>query len=202
MFLIDRSYREIKISNKKGRGVFAKKLITAGNVIGDYVGKLIRLEEMDFEKEKENLYLMNYRDEIGIYPDLTKDGVHLLNHSCSPNCFIYKYKMHTLVFALRDIEKREELTISYLLPPKKYCHPCPHKCFCKSEVCTGSMHLSEKDYKIWQKFQEINFKITEGSILSFKDRLKPLAKYPKSIPESYITKLDDLKLYVVKPSLP
>jgi SET domain-containing protein len=175
MFLINKSFWEVKETKKKGFGVFAKKTIKTGTVIGDYVGKLIRLEEVDFDKEKENLYLMYYDDNHGIYPDLTKPGIHLLNHSCSPNCWITKFKDHTLVFALKNIKAGEELTISYLLPPRNICTDCTHHCFCKSKNCSGTMHLSESKYKKWQKFQQRKNHIY---LSQKKPYLSPLTKYP------------------------
>ena len=81
MFLIPSNFWEIRETKNKGRGVFAKKPIPTGTIIGDYVGKLIQLNDVDFDKEKKNLYLMYYNDEIGIYPDLKKPGVYLINHS-------------------------------------------------------------------------------------------------------------------------
>lgn len=191
MFLIPKSFWEIRETKKKGRGVFANKPIKAGAVIGDYVGKLVRLEDVDYDKEKKKLFLMYYNDNTGIYPDLNKPGVHLLNHSCSPNCFIYKYKDRTLIFALCDIQKEEELTIHYLLPPKMSFNKCPHVCFCRSKNCTGLMHLSEEKYKIWQDFQKKQKTVVSKKSIK-EGVLKPLSNYPKSVPNSYITKVNKL----------
>lgn len=191
MFLIPQSYLEIRKTKKKGRGVFTKLAFPKGIIIGDYIGKLIHIKDIDFNAEKKNLYLMNYSNEIGIYPNLKKPGVHLINHSCSPNCWVYKYKGHTLVFAMRKIKKNEEFTIHYLLPPKMTYENCTHICFCGSKNCTGSMHLSEEIYKIWQNFQKKHkSKVNKNSIKE--GVLKPLINYPKSIPESYITKIKNL----------
>ena len=191
MFLIPSNFWEIRETKNKGRGVFAKKPIPTGTIIGDYVGKLIQLNDVDFDKEKKNLYLMYYNDEIGIYPDLKKPGVYLINHSCSSNCMIYEYIRHTLVFAFKNIKKNEELTISYLLPPKMNCKKCRHNCFCGSINCTGSMHLTEEKYKKWRDFQEKEeskiYKINNNT-----NELKPLTNYPKSIPKSYIAKIKSL----------
>lgn len=193
MFLIPKSYWEIRETKSKGRGVFAKKPISKATVIGDYTGKLIHIKDIDFEGEKKNLYLMNYSDKIGIYPDLRKSGVHLINHSCSPNCWIYKYKEHTLVFALKKIQKDEELTISYLLPPKMSCNNCTHTCFCGGKNCTGSMHLTEEKYRKWRNFQEKQKgKVNKISIK--RGKLKPLSYYPMSVPKSYITKIIRLRI--------
>ena len=197
MFLIPTSFWEIKKTKDKGKGVFARKKIPTGTLIGDYMGKLVQLKDVDFDKEKRKLFLMYYNDKLGIYPDLKKPGVHLINHSCSPNCWITKFKDRTIIFVLKNIEVGEELTISYLLPPKMNCDPCPHKCFCKSKNCTGSMHLTESGHKKWQGFQN-----KEGKKDVFKTKrsangLKPFKKYPKLISKKLISEIEVLqkKLY-------
>ena len=53
MFLLNTDYWEVKESEKKGRGVFVKKDITAGTVIGDYLGKIV--SDDDETKENEGL---------------------------------------------------------------------------------------------------------------------------------------------------
>ncbi|HLE49212.1 MAG TPA: SET domain-containing protein [Patescibacteria group bacterium] len=192
MFLIPASFWKIRKTKNKGRGVFARKPIRQGALIGDYVGKLVQLLDFDFDKEKRELYLMYYNDELGIYPDLKISGVHLLNHSCSPNCWIIKYKNHTVVFALKNIRKGSELTISYLLPPKMNCNPCPHRCFCKSKKCTGSMHLTESGYKKWQAFQD---KHKRGMSKTNRNagELELLKKYPKSFSKKLISEIKVLQ---------
>ena len=44
MFLLSEDYLQIRKTKKKGFGVFAKKRIKAGTVIGDYLGKVIKTE--------------------------------------------------------------------------------------------------------------------------------------------------------------
>ena len=194
MFLIPESFWEIRKTKAKGRGIFAKKPISAGTLIGDYVGKLVHLKDVDFGKEKKKLYLMYYSDTTGIYPDLRKPGVHLLNHSCSPNCWITRFRNHTIVFALKNIKKREELTISYLLPPKNICKPCPHICHCQSKRCTKTMHLTEGGYKKWQDFQDKEEKKGKYKKINNENILKPLAKYPKTISKRYIMEIENLEI--------
>lgn len=187
MFLIDQNYYEVRKTKTRGRGVFAKKEIAERKVLGDYVGWLLPFEEIDFKKEKKNMYLMYYDDNTAIYPYLKKPGVHLLNHSCNPNCFIKIYKRHTIVFTLRKIKKGEELTINYLLPPKDGCINCTHQCFCESIRCTGTMHLSNKIYSKWQKIQEKELKNENRKTHS--KRLAPFDKYPSTVSVNYIEEL-------------
>lgn len=155
MFLLTNRYWEIKNTKNKGRGVFCKKEIKAKTIIGEYTGKKVEIEKYDLEKDKDGLYLMFLDDKYAIYPDLNSEDIHLINHSCEPNCWILNTKDKVFFFALRNIKVGEELTISYLLPPKdKTCNPCSHDCKCKSKKCTGTMHLSEDAFNKWQKFQK------------------------------------------------
>lgn len=183
MFLISNDFWQIKKTKEKGLGVFAKKNIKAGTIIGDYLGKVIKTAEYDLEKDKFGLYLMYYSDEASIYPNLKKPGPHLLNHSCTPNCWIYIHHGHTLFFTLRNIEPNEELTISYLLSPKdELCKPCSHNCKCESRLCTGTMHLTQEKYEKWQEFQNLERRKTKTAKFTFGKNLEKLGSYPKTIP--------------------
>ncbi len=194
MFLISKDSIEISKTEKKGWAVFAAKLIPKGTIIGDYVGNLVPYEDVDFESEKRDMFLMYYNDTLGLLPDFKTPGVYLINHSCSPNCWIYKYKGHTLFFALRNISKNEELTISYLLSPQNNCKPCTHNCYCGSKNCIGTMHLSEEKYNRWQEFQKQEFTNTEieGTISTRK--LEPLENYPDKISSEIIDKIVRLEI--------
>lgn len=183
MFLLKDDFWEVKRVRGKGRGVFVQKEIKAGTIIGDYLGKVIKTRDYDLGKDKKGLYLMYYSDKASIYPNLKKPDIHLLNHSCSPNCWLYIYKGHTLFFALRKIKAGEELTISYLLNPNDgTCDPCTHFCKCGSKHCGGTMHLSEDKYARWQRFQNNQKKKTKRSKIVFGKNLPKLTSYPETIP--------------------
>jgi len=183
MFLIPQDFWQVKKTAHKGLGVFAAKKLTKGTVIGDYLGTVIKTSDYDFTLDQNGLFLMYYSDAASIYPDLSVPGIHLINHSCLPNCWIYNLNGHTLFFALRNIQVDEELTVSYLLSPKsKYCNPCRHICKCQSKNCTGSMHLSPEKFTIWQTFQDKHVKKTRKAGVVYGQTLPPLPKYPKSIP--------------------
>jgi SET domain-containing protein len=154
MFFLPQNFWEIRNTGKKGRGVFCLNEIKAKTIIGEYTGIKIKIEEYDLEKDKDGLYLMFLNDKYAIYPDLEIDDIHLINHSCNPNCWIFNTGKHIYFFALRDIKIGEELTVSYLLPPIGECKPCNHNCFCESDNCSGTMHQTENQYNRWQKFQE------------------------------------------------
>lgn len=182
MFLLSPGSWEMKKTKKKGWGIFTKKQIQAGTVIGDYLGKIIKTAEYDLNNDKKGLFLMYFSDKASIYPDLEKPGIHLLNHSCIPNCWIYVYKGHTLFFALRKINPGEELTISYLLNPDGNCTPCTHVCMCESSHCSGTMHLSKIKFNQWQTFQMKENKKTKRAKILYGRNLPKLKKYPSQIP--------------------
>lgn len=181
MFFIPQNFLEVKNTKEKGKGVFAKKDIIPGIVIGDYIGTVLKTAKA-LPDDKENLYLMYYHDQASIFPDLKIPGIHLLNHSCTPNCWMYTHKGHTLFFTLRKIFKGEELTISYLLSPKDpYCKACTHICACSSSFCTKSFHLSEKQYDAWSLFHDAQIKHTKKKRIRYGKTLAKLSHYPKTI---------------------
>lgn len=182
MFFIPKNAWEVRITDKKGQGIFAEKDIAPGTVIGDYTGTVLKTAEALLSDDKENFYLMYYHDQASIFPDLKIPGIHLLNHSCTPTCWMYTYRGHTLFFALRKIFKGEELTISYLLSPKEpYCKECTHICHCGSKFCTKSFHLSEKKYQSWDTFHTIQGKATKKQRIQYGKQLPELSSYPNTI---------------------
>ena len=155
MFLISTNYFQIKKTKNKGWGVFVRKKIKEKIIIGEYTGTKVEIEKYDLEQDKIGLYLMFLNDKYAVYPDLTKIDIYLINHSCEPNCWILNTSDRVFFFTLRDIKIGEELTISYLLPPKdETCNPCSHNCYCGSQKCTGTMHQTVRQFKRWQAFQK------------------------------------------------
>lgn len=182
MFLLSSDYWHIQKTKEKGRGVFARKKIAAGTIIGDYLGKVIKTSTYDLSKDTKGLYLMYLTDQASIYPNLKKPDIHLFNHACVPNCWMYIYRGHTLFFSLRDIEAGEELTISYLLSPKdETCDLCTHVCRCSSISCSGTMHLTKQQYEKWQRFLGLEKKKTKCVRFVYGKILPKLSVYPTRI---------------------
>ncbi len=190
MILLEKNSWEVKATNNRGQGLFATKDIAPGTVVGDYLGKVLRTAEIDIPEEKENFYLMYYHDKASIYPDLTKSGVHLFNHSCMPNCGLFTFQGHVLFFSLKYIFAEEELTVSYMLPPKdSFCNPCNHICNCGSKFCRKTMHQSQEEYDKWRIFQDDQSKKTKRKRVTYGKELAPLPTYPKSLPDNSIYSL-------------
>jgi hypothetical protein len=141
MFLIPQSQWEVRKTKSKGRGVFAKEEIAGGTVIGDYIGRVLNDEQHEEYEKKHGLYAMEWNDEATVYADPDSIGIHLINHSCAPNCDAYTYEHHTLYFALRKIFPGEEISVSYNLGPPSKDNPITEACHCGSPLCRGTMSL-------------------------------------------------------------
>lgn len=185
MLLLSDGFWKMRDTLKKGRGIFTEKDIEPGVVIGDYIGKVIKTSEEDTYEDDKNFYTMYYHDYASIYPsDTNKPGLHIINHSCTPNTWMYSYRGHTLYFAIRKIFKEEELTVSYLLSPRdEACNPCTHICACESVVCTKTMHLSQEEYKKWKAYDDDLSKKTKRERIRYGKELPLLTKYPNTIPD-------------------
>jgi hypothetical protein len=163
-----------KHKNDHGRGVFATQDIDGGTIIGDYLGTITKTEDED--EDKYGTYYLWYNDTSSVYADPQKPGVHIINHSCMPNCSMYFYKDRTLFFAVRKIFKGEELTVSYEMgAPDEGCDPCIHGCYCNTPLCKGTWHNAEKeeDESYVDEYEDGNAK--PGT------ELQLLSSYPKSI---------------------
>jgi hypothetical protein len=181
MFLIPEDAWEVRETAKKGRGLFARKDILPGIIIGDYLGKVIHPADEDEINEEENFYLMYYHDRASIFPNLLEPDIYLLNHSCTPNTWMYTYRGHTLFFALRHIFPGEELTINYLLSPQDdTCAPCSHLCSCEGVICHQTMHLSKKRYALWSEFHNQEMARTKPERIRYGKDLPPLSSYPQA----------------------
>src|SRR3989338_4241266 len=149
MFLINSSSYKIKKTKNKGGGVFIKKDLEGGTVIGDYLGKIVSHEE---EEDSNVFYGMTRNDDEMILPDPDTAGVNYINHSCAPNCAMYPYKGHMLIVALRKIFTGEELSYLYLVDPEEGL-TFYYACKCGAPWCRGSMVTSwEYSKKFWDTF--------------------------------------------------
>ena len=186
MFLISKESIKVITSKKKGKGVFANKDIPAGTVIADYLGRVTRPGEED--ENAEPFYAFYYNDSAEIVADPGKIGMQLVNHSCAPTCDTYPYQGHMLLFASRHIFKGEELTFQYFLEPSDSPLQRPRPCHCGSNLCHGTMYVSEAEAEKWNKY--VNKKqgqyLHQPPPVAYGEQLPPLKKYPKFIPDNPI----------------
>lgn len=185
MILLPADSWEIRKTGKRGKGIFITKDIPAGTVVGDYIGKIVPEAEEDKYDNAGHFYLMYYHSNASIFPNLRKPGIHLINHSCTPNVWMYTYMGHTLYFAIRHIFPGEELNVSYLLSPQdKDCNPCNHLCHCNGVICYHTMHLSKEQYERWETFHDQEAAKTKRSRVTYGKTLPLLSHYPEVIEDN------------------
>lgn len=97
----------VEIRNSKfGKGLFAKKEISAGTVLCRATGKELSFEQTVLLKERESHALQTDFDKY----ILCEPPFLYSNHSCNPNCGV---NQNLELFALRAIKKGEELFWDY-----------------------------------------------------------------------------------------
>ncbi|MCF8260708.1 MAG: SET domain-containing protein [Melioribacteraceae bacterium] len=103
----------VKDSAIHGKGIFASKNISAGQLIMFIEGEVISGEECERREEEENnVYIFwngnNYIDTAGT------DKIKFINHHCDPNCEVTDGDTNTLqLIAKRKIYSGEEILMDY-----------------------------------------------------------------------------------------
>ncbi len=194
MLTLPKSDYVVRTSKKTGRGIFATRDIEPGVVVGDYIGKIIKPDSSD--ENKNGLYDMRGGLRYDILANPKKEGIHWINHSCANNSDAYPYRGHILYVTMRKVFKGEEITANYGLgeADEKDIVCSKHVCNCGSRICTGTMHEEALCYEAWctawEKLLKREFKEWYRKLPGkYGDQLKPLDAYPASI------KLDDPRVY-------
>jgi len=107
---------KIKKSNINNRGLYAAKNIKAGTKIIYYKGKIITKKETERNPKYDNnkaIYLFNLNNRYDLDGDFQYNTARLINHSCNPNCEVDGIGLKLWIFALRNIQKGEELSYDY-----------------------------------------------------------------------------------------
>ncbi|KAL9655428.1 hypothetical protein ABK040_016841 [Willaertia magna] len=139
----------VKQSGEKGYGLFSKEdIIPKGKFIIEYVGEVIdekiyKQRQSEYDGERHYYFLSIAPNQI---IDASRKGnvARFINHSCEPNAVLQKWTIghqsRIGVFALRDIEKDEEITFDYAFE----CYGVSfQKCYCGSKNCRGT--ITSKD---------------------------------------------------------
>jgi hypothetical protein len=183
MFLLDSSKWKVKKTKWKGRGVFATQEIEAGVVIGDYIGKVLRPDQ---DPDEDGIYSMELGDKAIIAPHVDSIGVHVINHSCMPNCALYPYEGHMLYVSLRVIFPGEELTVNYFISPTGEDDESVLMCSCGSPLCRGTMYVSSEREEAFVAFIERMQGSKYNMKLPLYKDLPPLSVYPSHVEDNPI----------------
>ena len=105
---------KVKVTPKKGRGLFATKNIKKGEIIEKCpVLALTPKERLNAEKTLLNYYIYPWRSTRGASVVLGYGSI--INHSFDPNAdWKQNFKSNTMVYrAIKDISKGQEITVNY-----------------------------------------------------------------------------------------
>ena len=117
-----------------GRGLFAKSVITEGEIVVVKGGYILRREQRNRIEKDLGPAEIQITETLFIGPTTAAEregGMMHLNHSCEPNVGL----QGQIVFvAMRDIAADEELTVDYAMFDDE---PYEMRCHCRSNRCRG-----------------------------------------------------------------
>ncbi|MDD5068531.1 MAG: SET domain-containing protein-lysine N-methyltransferase [Candidatus Pacebacteria bacterium] len=126
-----------KLSGPMGFGLFAKKFIPKETFITYIDGEVVYGEkESDVAKTHKTAgdYVVPFHKNF--YRNAFNSKAVTINHSCDPNCYV---KDLFCMYAMRDIQKGEQLTQSYSLICNSDWKVPGGKCHCGSKNCHGTI---------------------------------------------------------------
>jgi uncharacterized protein len=135
----------VRRSRVHGRGLFARTPYMAGDLVGEYRGRVIDVAlegETSSAWNSDPSYTLLFALDDGLTIDAGVKGnsIRFINHSCDPNCETSVEGDRVFVHALRQIEPGEELTYDYnLRPGDPDDSPDAYACRCGSKMCRGTM---------------------------------------------------------------
>ena len=145
----------IKASKIDKKGLCAKKDITPGTRIIQYIGKLITKKQTEnnnkFDNDKD-IYLFNLNNKFDLDGDFKFNTARLINHSCDPNCEVTGTGLKLWIAAIKDIKKGEELSYDYGFSYDKDYKQFP--CKCGKNNCVGYIVRSGSRWRINKKFKK------------------------------------------------
>ena len=133
-------FLEVRQSAIHGTGGYARKDISSGTRIIEYVGERIDKIESAKRCEAENAYIFTIDDDYDLDGSVAWNPAKFINHSCAPNCEAEWDEGRIYINALRDLKQGEELTFNYGFDMEEY-HE--HVCECRKPECVGYMVAEE-----------------------------------------------------------
>lgn len=119
---------ETKVTDKKGKGVFAKVHFLAGQIILEFKGDIIKKAD-----------ITNYGEVLQITDDtylgLSGSVDDYINHSCDPNCGLRIVGNRALLVSLYDIQAGSEITFDYSTSSNDKKDDWELECACGSIKC-------------------------------------------------------------------
>lgn len=128
---------QISRSSIEGRGCFAAVRFHSHQLIAEYVGEKITIDEAERRRcEPGRKYICDVDLECAIDGSCGGNGTEYINHSCDPSCYLVVLRARIFLYAGRDIEPGEEITADYLYELELEGLSCK----CRSSVCFGCVN--------------------------------------------------------------
>ncbi len=137
----------VKASPVHGKGLFATRKIPAGSRVIEYRGERIDWDEAQ-RRAGERGGPVNHTFFFSLHDGRVIDGgrrgndARFINHACEPNCEAFEHEDgRVYIYALRPIERGEELNYNYALIYEGRHTPAIKRAFacrCGTPGCTGT----------------------------------------------------------------
>ena len=154
-----RSYANHKLvlfkTDMKGYGLRTTGFIRKGRFLVEYVGEVIDMDELARRNKKYkreghiHQYVMSLIHGTVIDSTVKGNWARFINHSCEPNCVAEKwlvngeYRMG--LFAKRDLNPGEEITIDYRFENFGTTDLQNEKCYCGAATCRGTISIKNNN---------------------------------------------------------
>tara|TARA_B100001057_G_C22776054_1_gene921615 strand:+ start:740 stop:1198 length:459 start_codon:yes stop_codon:yes gene_type:complete len=129
---------KVKKSKIDKNGLYANRNIKKGTRIIEYRGKVITVKQSEINPKFDNdkaIYLFNLNKRYDLDGDFKFNTARLINHSCNPNCEVMGKGLKVWVYAIKDIQKGDELSYDYGFGFDQDYKQFP--CNCGSKNCVG-----------------------------------------------------------------
>ena len=126
---------EVRASRIHGKGVYARRNVPPKKRIGELTGELITVAEARRRAAgAEVIAIVEFEDDVAL--DVETDRcLRYINHSCEPNIRMTRIGHRVEFYAVRRIERGEELTCDY----GETHHEGTLPCRCGSARCRGKI---------------------------------------------------------------
>jgi hypothetical protein len=125
--------------SRTGRGVFACEDIPRDVCIAEYVGRVVKEEELANDRLK---YLFSVSKNKMIDGNVPENRARFINHSCRPNCRAEGPNGRVFIMTKRKIKEGEEITYHY---GKEYFDLILRKLGCKCDKCLEEKRAQRKN---------------------------------------------------------
>ena len=127
---------EVRDSTIHGKGTFATASLESDTLILEYTGELIdrktAVERDNPEAPDYSCYILQVDDGVFIDALRVEHPAKYINHSCEPNCELFRDATRVFIRTLRTIRPGEELTYDY-----EYDASENTTCHCEARGCRG-----------------------------------------------------------------